>query len=251
MPDITSLTNPLVKAVVRLRDRRGRDESGKFIIEGAAELDRAHLRSDLVVETVFVSETAMYLPRQDEQVLSVSEPVLEKLAVRGSAASLVAVARQFDVSLASLATTHDLVLIAERIEKPGNLGTMLRTADAVGAAVIVCDPLVDLFSPPVVRASLGCLFTVPLAAASVQETIAWVSGHTTIIGTPEADQTLYQVDLTGPIAVIIGSEHDGVSKEWKAAADELCSIPMFGTTDSLNAATSAAIMLYEAVRQRQ
>lgn len=251
MPDIASLTNPLVKSVVRLRDRRGRAESGTFLIEGAAELDRARSRPDLEVETVFVSDSATYTPRPNERVVTVSDPVLEKLAVRGSAARLVAVARQFDVSLKSLATAYDLVLVAESIEKPGNLGTMLRTADAVGAAVIVCDPLVDLFSPSVVRASLGCLFTVPLAAASFQETIDWTSGHTTVVGTPEADQTLFDVDLTGPVAVIIGSEHEGVSQKWKAAADVHCSIPMVGTTDSLNAATSAAIMLYEAVRQRQ
>lgn len=159
MPDIASLTNPLVKSVVRLRDRRGRAESGTFLIEGTAELDRARSRPDLEVETVFVSDSATYTPRPNERVVTVSDPVLEKLAVRGSAARLVAVARQFDVSLKSLATAYDLVLVAESIEKPGNLGTMLRTADAVGAAVIVCDPLVDLFSPSVVRASLGCLLS--------------------------------------------------------------------------------------------
>lgn len=251
MREITSPTNPLIKSIVRLRDRRWRDEAHTFIIEGLEEMDRARLRADLVVDTVLVSRGESYTPMADELVISVTDTVLEKVAVRGPAAIVLAVARQFDTSLDALPETSHLVLIAERIEKPGNLGTMLRTADATGAAVVVCDPLVDVFNPSVVRASLGCLFTVPIATASVDEAIAWAAGYKTLVATPEADQTLYELDLTGPTAVVIGSEHDGVSAAWKRSADVLCSIPMAGHADSLNAATSAAVMLYEAVRQRQ
>ncbi len=251
MREITSPTNPLVKSIVRLRDRRSRDELRTFIIEGFDELNRARLRSDLVIDTVLISQGESYTPLAGERIISVTDAILEKVAVRGPAARVLAVAQQFDTSLAGIPETNDLVLIAERIEKPGNLGTMLRTADAVGAAVVICDPLVDVFNPSVVRASLGCLFTVPIATASIDEALAFVTGYTTVVATPEAKQTLYELDLTGPTAMVIGSEHDGVSPAWKEAADALCSIPMAGHADSLNAATSAAVMLYEAVRQRQ
>lgn len=251
MTDITSLTNPLVKSMVRLRERRTRDASGTFLIEGTTELRRAQFRSDLNIETVLVRQKRTYVAHGNERVITVSDEVLDKVAMRGAGAQVVAVAHQFDTALSSLAQTTGLVLIAEGIEKPGNLGTMLRTADATGAAVIICDPLVDVFSPQVVRASLGCLFTVPMARATRKEAIAWSSGHTTVVGTPEADRSLYETDLTGPVALVIGSEHDGVSAEWKAAAAVQCSIPMAGHADSLNAATSAALMLYEAVRQRR
>jgi len=250
MTDITSLTNPMVKSLVRLRERRTREHSGTFLIEGATELGRAQLRSDLIIETVLVGQDTTYIAHGNERIITVSDEVLDKVAMRGVAAQMVAVAHQFDIALSSLAPTTDLVLIAEAIEKPGNLGTMLRTADATGAAVIICDPLIDVFSPQVVRASLGCLFTVPIARATREEAIAWSSGHTTVVGTPEAGRSLYETDLTGPVAFIIGSEHDGVSAAWKAAATVRCSIPMAGHADSLNAAISAALMLYEAVRQR-
>lgn len=250
MTDITSLTNPVVKSMVRLRERRTRDQSGTFLIEGVTELGRARLRPDLHVETVLVGENSTYVAHGKERIITVSDEVLEKVAVRGVGAHMVAVARQFDIAISSLAPTTDLVLIAEAIEKPGNLGTMLRTADATGAAVIICDPLVDVFSPQVVRASLGCLFTVPIGRATRQQAIAWASDHTTVVGTPEAGRSLYETKLIGPVAFVIGSEHDGVSEEWKAAATVQCSIPMAGHADSLNAATSAALMLYEAIRQR-
>ncbi|MDH3194370.1 MAG: RNA methyltransferase [Acidimicrobiia bacterium] len=251
MREITSPTNPLIKSIVRLRDRHRRDDTHMFIIEGFDELDRARLRPDLVIDTVLTSQGESYTPLANEEIISVTDAVFEKVAVRGPAARLLAVARQFDTSLAALPHTNDLVLIAEGIEKPGNLGTMLRTADAVGAAVVVCDPLVDVFNPSVVRASLGCLFSVPIATGSVNEIVAWASGHTTVVATPEAPRTLFELDLTGPTAVVIGSEHSGVSAAWKRSANVLCSIPMAGHADSLNAATSAAVMLYEAVRQRQ
>lgn len=251
MSEITSPTNPLIKSIVRLRERRTRDKTLTFIIEGLDELDRARLRPDLVINTVLVSQGEPYEPLADEHVITASDVVFEKVAMRGPAARVLAVARQFDTSLSGLPQTNDLVLIAERIEKPGNLGTMLRTADAAGAAVVICDPLVDVFNPSVVRASLGCLFTVPIATATIDEAIAWAAGYSTVVATPEAKRTLYELDLSGPVAVVIGSEHDGVSSAWKEAAAALCSIPMAGHADSLNAATSAAVMLYEAVRQRQ
>lgn len=251
MTEISSPTNPLIKSIVRLRDRRTRDETATFIIEGIDELNRARLRPDLVLDTVLISPDVAYGPIGDERIITVSDVVLAKVTVRGPAARVLAVARQFDTTVAGLPPTSDLVLIAESIEKPGNLGTMLRTADATGAAVVICDPLVDVFNPSVVRASLGCLFTVPIATATIDETIAWVSTHTTVVATPEANQTLYELDLTGPVAMVIGSEHDGVSPAWKQAADALCAIPMAGHADSLNAATSAAVLLYEVVRQRR
>ncbi len=251
MSDITSPTNPIAKSIVRLRQRRTRDATNTFLIEGAVELARASANGRIAIETVLVSETQTYEPVGAERVLTVADAVLEKVAVRGVDAGLVAIAHQFDVSLAAFPVGLDLVLVAEGIEKPGNLGAMLRVADAAGAGVIVCDPLVDVFNPHVVRASLGCLFSVPLAQAQINECIEYLTHYDTVVATPEASEPLYDIDLTGPTAIVIGSEHDGVSGTWKQAATAQCSIPMAGQADSLNAATSAAVMLFEALRQRR
>lgn len=246
MTEITSLSNPMIKAAVRLRQRRERDTTGTFLIEGAVEVARA-AAADVTVETLFVTEPTN-LPANNT--VTVSHTVMDKLAIRGTNAGVVAIARAYDISLATLPPAIDLVLIAEGIEKPGNLGTMIRTADAAGAAVVVCDPLVDVFNPQVIRSSLGCLFTIPVAQASLAECLEWATGFHTIVATPESADTLYRVDLTGPTAIVIGTEHAGVSDTWKQSATTTCSIPMAGSVDSLNAATSAAVMLYEAIRQR-
>jgi TrmH family RNA methyltransferase len=164
------------------------------------------------------------------------------------------VARQFPTALSALALGPDpLLLVVEAIEKPGNLGTMLRTAEAAGAAaVIVCDPATDPFNPNVVRASLGTLFTVPLAVADTPGTIARLGdlGIRTVVTTPGASLPHWEADLTGPVAVVVGSEQYGLSAPWLAAADCRVVIPMPGSVDSLNAAMAAGIVLFEAVRQR-
>ena len=145
------------------------------------------------------------------------------------------------------------MLVVESIEKPGNLGTMLRTADAAGvAAVVVTDPTTDPFNPNVVRASLGCLFTVSLAIAPTNEAINWLraAGVRTLATTPDTDTTLWESDMTGAVALVVGSEQYGLSSEWLEGSDERLRIPMEGDADSLNAAMAAGVALFEAVRQR-
>jgi TrmH family RNA methyltransferase len=167
---------------------------------------------------------------------------------------LLAVARRFDTGLSRLRPGSDpLLLVAESIEKPGNLGTMLRTAEAAGAdAVVAADPTTDPFNPNVVRASLGTLFRVPLAVAGSEETLAWLRDHgiRSYAATPEGAVPLWEADLTGAVALVVGSEQYGLSEAWMDAADGRVVIPMPGSVDSLNAAMAAGILLFEAVRQR-
>jgi TrmH family RNA methyltransferase len=166
-----------------------------------------------------------------------------------------AVAPQPDLSLARLNPTkqNPLIVIAERVEKPGNLGAILRTADAAGAdAVIVCDPIADLTNPNVVRASIGALFSVPVATATNAETLAWLRarGIAIVATTPAATQPFTAVDLTGPIAILVGEEKYGLSRFWLDQADLSVLIPMAGKVNSLNVSVSAALLVYEAVKQR-
>ena len=188
------------------------------------------------------------------QVFEMAEAPFRKVSYRDRPEGLLGVARQFEVGLGRLEIADPaLVLVAEAIEKPGNLGTMLRTAEAAGAgAVIVCDPATDPFNPNVVRASLGTLFEVPLAVASTPDTIAWLRERRirSLAATPAAATPHHAADMTGPVALVIGSEQYGLTDAWLEGADERIVIPMPGSVDSLNAAMSAGILLFEAIRQR-
>jgi len=262
--EIISPTNPRIKGLVRLRNRRERDRVGRFVIEGYRELTRA-LDGGVTVEELFVcpalfvgdNEPALVgrAEATGTAIVTVSEEALRKASYRDRPEGLVAVARQFPTMVARVDLSGTpLVLVAEAIEKPGNLGTMLRTADAAGASgVIVADPTTDPFNPNVVRASLGTLFRVPLAVASSDEAVAALrgSGVTILAATPDGAMPHHAVDLTGPIAIAVGSEQYGLTEAWLDAADERIVIPMPGSVDSLNAAMAAGILLFEAVRQRQ
>ncbi|MDF1594592.1 MAG: RNA methyltransferase [Acidimicrobiia bacterium] len=260
---ITSLQNPRIKSLVRLRNRRERDRTQRFLIEGYRELRRAVDRR-VSVEALFVCEE-LFLGSNEPQlihdarstgaeVIEVGADAFTKVSYRDRPEGLIAVAQQFETDLGSLESAPDaLYLIVESIEKPGNLGTMLRTADAAGVtAVIVADPTTDPFNPNVVRASLGCLFTVPLGIAATGETLRWLeqSGIRTIATTPDASTLLWEADLTGAVAIVVGSEQYGLSDAWFEAAGDRVRIPMSGEADSLNAAMAAGVALFEAVRQR-
>jgi TrmH family RNA methyltransferase len=263
-PDrITSTSNDRIKTLVRLRSRRERDRTGRFLVEGFRELSRA---ADAGIDLVEVYACPdLYLGGNEAalaercaaagaEVTDVAEAPFRKASYRDRPEGLLAVARQFDVSLGHLALPPvPLLLVAESIEKPGNLGTMLRTADAAGAdAVVVCDPATDPFNPNVVRASLGTLFAVPLAVASTPEAITWLDdrGIPTFAATPAGDLPHFEADLAGPAALVVGSEQYGLTGEWLEAATRRVVIPMPGSVDSLNAAMSAGILLFEALRQR-
>jgi RNA methyltransferase, TrmH family len=260
---ITSTQNDTVKRLVRLRDRRPRDDAGRFLIEGFRELGRA-VEHGVVIETLYVCPDLFLGPNEPAliqacrsagaTIVEMTEAPFRKASYRDRPEGLLAEARQFDTGLDRLDLTGEpLLLVIEAIEKPGNLGTMLRTADAAGCrAVIVCDPTTDPFNPNVVRASLGTLFTVPLAVCATEEAITVLADRRirTVATTPDTDTLLYDVDLTGPVALVVGSEQYGLSPRWLTAADHTARIPMAGSADSLNAAMAAAVSVFEAVRQR-
>lgn len=260
---IASPRNPRVKQLVRLRERRHRDELGLFPVEGSRELHRAMDAGIELAETYFCPALARDAGQEAllHRIAATGSPLVElaespfrKASYRQRPEGVLAVARQFATDLAVLDPGADpLLLVVESIEKPGNLGTMLRTAEAAGAAaVIVADPATDLFNPNVVRASLGCLFVVPVAVATTPRTIRWLRGHhvRTFAATPGGGRLHWEADYRSASAIVVGSEHYGLADAWMQGADERVRIPMAGEADSLNAATAAAVLLYEAVRQR-
>jgi TrmH family RNA methyltransferase len=260
---ITSLHNPRVKALLRLRERRGRDEAGVMLIEGGDELGLA-LAGGVAPQTVFVCRELTRDPdaaarlelqlRAVAEIVEVSPTVFAKIAYRENPDGWLAVAPAPGRTLTDLALPpNPLLLVCEGVEKPGNLGAMLRTADAAGAhALIVCDPGTDLGNPNVVRASRGTLFTVPVAVAEGAEALAWLKarGIRVAAATPGAQLTYTDADLRGPLALAVGAEDAGLSALWLDGADVQVRIPMTGKVNSLNVAASAALLLYEAVRQR-
>lgn len=260
---ITSLQNPRLKQLVRLRDRRPRDEAGVFLIEGYREIRRALEKQVVLHEFYFAPEWFLGENEPDllaraqaagAQLYELSKDTFAKVAYRERPDGLLAVAPQWKRTLADLAIGPDpLILVVEAIEKPGNLGTILRSADAAGcAAVIVCDPVTDIFNPNVVRASTGVLFSLPCVVEGNEPVLAWLRERRirTVATTPAAAQLYSDADLRGPLAVVMGSEQYGLSEFWLKQADTPVRIPMAGHADSLNVAMATTITLFEAVRQR-
>ncbi len=260
---ITSVANPRIKALVRLRKRRERDATGSFLIEGYRELQRA-LGGDVEIEALYTCPS-LYLGDNEAdlvgqaaaagaEVVEVAAEPFRKVSYRDRPEGLLALARQFGTGLDRMGLDGDpLLLVVEAIEKPGNLGTMVRTAAAAGVGgVIVADPTTDPFNPNVVRASLGTLFTVPLAVTDSAAAIGHLRAAAVriVATTPSADLAHHEADLQGAVAVVVGSEQYGLSSAWLESADERVVIPMVGPVDSLNAAQAAGIVLFEALRQR-
>jgi TrmH family RNA methyltransferase len=258
---ITSLQNPKIKEVVKLRDRRPREESGLFIIEGYRELKRA-LDAGRSIQTLFYcpsfflgsNEGALRSQCKQAQQIECTKEVFAKISYRDRPDGLLAVAPQHHLKLADLKLKKNpFLLVAESIEKPGNLGTILRSADAAGVdAVIVCDPTTDIHNPNVVRSSVGTLFTLPVIEAGAEETLAYLKKHgiAVLAATPHAKMEFTQVDLKVPLALVVGTEQYGLTENWMNHADIAVRIPMFGVADSLNVASATTILLYEVVRQR-
>lgn len=260
---ISSLQNPRVKEAVRLRQRSHRDDLGLMIVEGYREIKRAldngHRASELFYCPEFFqgenNESILDRCRGNGAGLLRCRPaVFEKLSYRDRPDGLLAIAPQIRRGLADLHVPPEpLIVVAEAIEKPGNLGTILRTADAAGVhAVIVCDRCTDLNNPNVVRASVGTLFTVQVAEAESAAALAWLRERRIRIlaATPHAEVVHSDVDLTRGTAVVVGAEQYGLTSTWMDNADVNVRIPMLGQADSLNVAAAATILLYEAVRQR-
>ena len=262
---ITSLQNDQVKALVRLRQRRTRDERQVTIIEEPLVLARA-LAEKYPLDTLYCCPEILRdehrdllaeLGRAAAAVVELSPPVMAKVSYREQSAGLLAVAPQRRHELAVLLkkpATPPLLVVLESVEKPGNLGAVLRVADGAGAdGVIVCGQGTDLFNPNVLRASRGAFFSVPTVACTHEQLLTFLTtaGIRSVATSPVADTAWNQTDFTGPTALIMGTEHDGLSTELLGRADATVGIPMLGRGDSLNVATSAAILLYEALRQRQ
>lgn len=259
---ITSPANARVKEVVALRRRRVREQAGVTLVEGYEELDLA-LSAGVRPRTLFFSPVLAgdrapgMLGRMaglGTDVVSVTPQVFSKMAYRESPDGWLAVVPAVPSTLPRLdPAKRPLVLICEGIEKPGNLGAILRTADAAGvAAVVAADPATDWGNPNVVRASKGTLFCVPVGSAPSARVLSWLTEHslTLVVAMPGADLLMTEADLTGPTAIAVGSEARGLPEPWAARADVKVRIPMFGRADSLNVAAAAAIITYEAVRQR-
>ena len=261
---ITSAANPRLKQLVALRRRRQRESAGLTLVDGYDELLLA-LDAGVRPRTLLHCPELMLDPAtraglvdrvraEGVETIRLSRAAFEKVAYREGADGFLAVVGAVDAGLAHLdLPAEPLVLIGEGIEKPGNLGAMLRTADAAGVdAVVSADPLTDWGNPNVVRASKGTVFAVPVGTAATPEVLDWTRerGITVVAATPAATTWHTDVHLTGPVAVAVGTEKWGLTSRFLAAADVQVRIPMVGRANSLNVATSAAIVLYEAVRQR-
>ena len=261
--EISSPQNPRIKHVVKLRKRNVRDEEDLFLIEGYRECLRA-LGSQWPFEELFICPD-LFLGENEEDliqeaesrgttVIQCSEPVFRKIAYRDRPDGLLAVAPQAHITFDDLQHLENpFLLILVGIEKPGNLGTMLRTADGAGVdAVILSDKVTDIYNPNTVRASVGTLFSVPVIESPAQECWAWLEdqGIPLLAMTPHATRSLYDTPLTGPIAVTMGSEMLGLDDAWLERAELKTFLPMGGIADSLNVSTAASITLYEVLRQR-
>jgi len=246
-----------------LRERRERNKSDLFLIEGYRELLRAS-EGGWDIETLFISPSLFLgvneqhlidrMATKGAHVLTCSTHVFKKMSYRDRPDGLLAIAPQKHLSLENICyRVPALFIVAESIEKPGNLGTILRSADGVGVdAVIVCDRCTDIHNPNVVRASVGTLFTVPVIEAKGEQTLQWLKEHqaTILAATPEAENVYTAADMTGSLAIAVGTEQIGLSPFWMEQADLRVRIPMRGAADSLNVATATTLLLYEALRQR-
>lgn len=260
---ISSLRNCQVKKAVKLRQRSHRDELGLMIIEGYREIKCALENRHFPTELFFCRE--LFQGKNEPDIIRKSQdagaelfectvPVFTKMAYRDRPEGLLALAPQVKKTLNALSvSSNPLIVVAESIEKPGNLGTILRSADAAGAdAVIVCDPCTDVNNPNVVRASIGTIFAVPVIETSTDETLTWLKKHEIqiVAATPHAKKLYTSIDLTKSTAVVLGTEQYGLSDAWLDQANLKVRIPMLGQSDSLNVASAATILLFEAVRQR-
>jgi TrmH family RNA methyltransferase len=261
--EITSPANPRIKWLVSLRRRRTRDAERLTLVEGYDELTLAldagvsprqvywcpDLARDAGREKLLARVAALH-----SDVVPLGTAAFSKASYREGPDGWLAVVDEPDVALDEIALgQRALVLVCESVEKPGNLGAMLRTAEAVGAdAVVAASAVTDWGNPNIVRASKGTVFAVPVASAPGVEVAGWLRRNAVriVVATPDAPTLVTDLDLTGPTAIVVGAEHAGVSSQLRAAADLTAALPMAGRVNSLNVAASAAVLLYEAVRQR-
>ena len=262
--ELTSPSNPKLKHVVKLRSCATREEFGEMIVEGYRECRRALDRGyrpkaifhcpDFYLKNENEPELVRECASLGAEVYTCSKICFEKIAYKERPDGLLMVGPHVSIKLSNLKLPQNaLVIVTEAIEKPGNLGTILRSADAANAAaVIVCDRTTDVHNPNVVRASTGTMFSVPIVEASSEEALAYLKEHgfQILAATPHAEKLHFEVDLTGNVAIALGAEQYGLTAKWMDGADLRVRIPMLGLADSLNVSAAATILVYEAVRQR-
>ena len=258
-PIITSIQNPKIKNILSLEKARERKKQNQFVIEGVKELGFAigagyKVDSVFFCPTIIASSEVLAIVKNEQLLVPVDENVFRKIAYRESTGGVIALAEKKEHALSAIKLrANPLLLVLESVEKPGNLGAVLRTADAARTdAVIICDPLVDFYNPNVIRSSVGCLFSNQLASASTQETIDWLTRNGIAIYCTHlgASKSYHEVDFTKPCAIVMGTESSGLSQGWTDHSSQNIIIPMQGKIDSLNVSTAAAIVVFEASRQR-
>ena len=261
---ITSVQNPRVKAVVALQQKSAeRRRTRLFVVEGRRELEHC-VEMGLEGKEVYMCpeiensenpEQQSDLAHPASNTWEVTKAVYEKMAYRGSTEGVMAVVKSQERRLEDLELSENpLIVVVERVEKPGNLGAILRSADAAGVdAVVVCDALTDLWNPNLIRSSIGAVFTVPTVVCGSEECIAFLKEHHIQILTAQLQDSelYYQTDMQRGTAIVMGTESTGLTEVWRQAADAHIRIPMLGQLDSLNVSVSAAVLLFEAVRQRK
>jgi TrmH family RNA methyltransferase len=261
--EISSVQNSLIKKIIQLQEKsRQRRKSGLFVIEGRREIGLAkkggYEIKTLLFNPNFISEEQLHSMKTSSETesISITEEVYQKIAYRDSTEGIIAVARVKDISLEQLdlRTSNPLILIAEAPEKPGNIGALLRTADAAGLdAVIIADPLTDLYNPNIIRSSVGCLFTNSISTGSSEEIIDYLKKKkiSIICATLQASIPYTEFDFTQGTAIVVGTESTGVSSTWIDESDRNVKIPMHGEIDSMNVSVAAGILIFEAKRQRE
>jgi len=256
--NLSSASNPKIKELLLLKEKsKERRESALFVVEGVREVS-AVIRAGYDIESLF------FLPGSEgedlaqtiaaKHVFSLTQSLYAKVAYRGGTEGIIAIVKYKEKKLNDIKLSKNpLIIVLESVEKPGNLGAVIRTADGVNAdAVIVCDPLTDIFNPNIIRSSLGGVFTRSVCACSSQEAYMWLNKNNIRIFTTElqASKWYYDSDLSGASAIVMGSESTGLNSFWRERADERIRIPMCGDIDSLNVSVSTAVICYEALRQR-
>ncbi len=260
MKQISSVQNPFIKSLLQLQDKaKNRKQSGTFLIEGQREIMLAQKGGYRLITVLFSPEIISLsavnaLATPDTEIIEISKDVYQKLAYRDTTEGILAIAESKPLLLSDLKLRKNpLILVAEAPEKPGNIGALLRTADAANLdAVIIANPKSDLYNPNIIRSSVGCLFTRPIATGSTEEVIAYLTSQDIAIYCATLqDSTYYHTqDYTGATALVVGTEATGLTEAWRNASKQNIIIPMEGEIDSMNVSVAAAILIFEAKRQR-
>ena len=260
MKQITSIQNPFIKSLVLLQEKaKARKQSCTFLIEGQREIALAlkggyELNTILFLPELITQQQLLNFSNQHIEIIEISKEVYQKLAYRDTTEGILAIAKTKSLQLSDLKLSKNpLILVAEGLEKPGNLGALLRTADAANIdAVIIANPKSDMYNPNIVRSSVGCLFTRQIAVATSEEAIAYLKENNINIycATLQDSTTYHTQNYNEPTALVVGTEATGITEIWRKNSTKNIIIPMQGSIDSMNVSVAAAILLFEAKRQR-